>query len=84
MCDPLGKNLLLPSWYVEDFKEESSASSLGMLLCVLDLLGKNILLLHWRLFKYAEVYQGRIFCLIHRDDVLDMLDPLGKNILLSY
>ena len=30
MCDPLGKNLLLPSWFVEDFEEESSASSLGM------------------------------------------------------
>ena len=23
--DPLGKNLLLPSWFMEDFKEESSA-----------------------------------------------------------
>ena len=30
MYDPLGKNLLLPSWYVKDFKEESSASLLGI------------------------------------------------------
>ena len=29
MCDLLGKNLLLPSWFDEDFEEESSASSLG-------------------------------------------------------
>ena len=28
MYDPLGKNLLFPSWFVEDFEEESSASSL--------------------------------------------------------
>ena len=26
MCDPLGKNLLLPSWFIDDFEEESSAS----------------------------------------------------------
>ena len=26
MCDPLGKNFLLPSWFVEDFEEESSTS----------------------------------------------------------
>ena len=30
MCDPLGKNLLLPSWYAEDFEEESFASLWGM------------------------------------------------------
>ena len=30
MCDPLGKNLLLPSWFAEDFKEEYFASSLGI------------------------------------------------------
>ena len=35
MCDPLGKNLLLPSWSVKDFKEESSASSLGIFVFVL-------------------------------------------------
>ena len=29
MRDPLGKNLLLSSWFVEDFEEESSASLLG-------------------------------------------------------
>ena len=43
MCDPLGKNLLLPLWFVEDFEEESSASSLGIFFsCVLDSLGKNL------------------------------------------
>nr|POF11369.1 hypothetical protein CFP56_57289 [Quercus suber] len=31
MCDPLGKNLLLPSWSAEDFEEEFSTSSLGIL-----------------------------------------------------
>ena len=25
MCDPLGKNLLLPSWFAEDFEEEASS-----------------------------------------------------------
>ena len=30
MCDPLGKNLLLPLWFVEDFEEESSTSLLGI------------------------------------------------------
>ena len=30
MCDPLGKNFLLPSWYAEDFEEASSASLLGI------------------------------------------------------
>ena len=30
MCDPPGKNLLLPSLFIEDFKEESYASLLGM------------------------------------------------------
>ena len=28
MCDPRGKNLLLPSWFAEDFEEESFTSSL--------------------------------------------------------
>ena len=35
MCDPLGKNLLLPSWSAKDFEEESSASSLGIFVFVL-------------------------------------------------
>ena len=33
MCDSLGKNLLLPSWFVEDFEEESFASLLGIFWC---------------------------------------------------
>ena len=45
MCDPLGRNLLLPSWFAEGFEEESSASSLGtFFLGLLDSLGKNLLL----------------------------------------
>ena len=51
MCDPLRKNLLLPSWFAEDFKEESSASLLGIcFLGVLGSLGKNILLPYLRYF----------------------------------
>ena len=30
--DPLEKNLLLPLWFMEDFKEESFASLLGIFL----------------------------------------------------
>ena len=30
MCDPVGKNLLLSSRFVEDFEEESSAALLGI------------------------------------------------------
>ena len=30
MCDPLGKNLLLLIWFVEDFEGESFGSSLGI------------------------------------------------------
>ena len=40
--DPLRKNLLLPSWFVEDFKDESSTSLRGVF--VWDSLGKNLLL----------------------------------------
>ena len=32
MRDPLGKNLLLSLWFVEDFEEESSTSLLGIFL----------------------------------------------------
>ena len=61
MYDPLGKNLLFPSWFVEDFEEESSASSLRIfffflvywihwerIFCFLtgDTLGKNLLFPH--------------------------------------
>ena len=46
MCDPLGKNLLLPSWFAEDFKEEYFASSLG------------IFFFFFVLFKCAWVHLG--------------------------
>ena len=41
MCDPLGKNLLLPSWFVEDLEEESSASSLGFFFRCIRLTGEE-------------------------------------------
>ena len=34
MHNPLRKNLLLPLGFVEDFKEESSASLLGIFWCI--------------------------------------------------
>ena len=34
MRDPLGKNLLLPSWFAENFEEESSASLQGIFRCI--------------------------------------------------
>ena len=34
MCDPLEKNLLLPTWFTEDFERESFASSLGVFRCM--------------------------------------------------
>ena len=34
MCDPLGKNLLLPIWFTENFKGETSISSLGIFWCM--------------------------------------------------
>ena len=42
---PLGKNLLLPSWFIEDFKKEPSAFLLGIF--VWDSQGKNLLLPYW-------------------------------------
>ena len=44
----------------------------GDTLGVLDSLRKNLLLPSWGLFKYALVYQGKIFCLLYEDDVLDI------------
>ena len=37
-------------------------------------LGKNLLIPHWGLFKCSWANQGRIFCLLHRDDI-----HYGKN-----
>ena len=88
MCDPLGKNLLLPSWFAEDFEEEASSleiffffflgvlDSLGKIFYFLtgNTLGKNLLIPHWGLFKCSWANQGRIFCLLHRDDI-----HYGKN-----
>ena len=83
MCDPLGKNLLLPSWFAEDFEEEASSLEIfffffwvywthwGKIFYFLtgNTLGKNLLIPHWGLFKCSWANQGRIFCLLHRDDI---------------
>ena len=50
MCDPLGKNLLLPIWFTENFEGESFASLLGNFFGVWDSLGKNFLLPYWGYF----------------------------------
>ena len=60
MCDPLGKNLMLPTWFIEDFERESFASSLGIFRCM-------------RLTRKESsssllgILLGRIFCFLSRD-----------------
>ena len=51
MCDPLGKNLLLPSWFAEDFEEEASSLEIFFFFfgCT-GLTGENLLLPHWEYF----------------------------------
>ena len=90
--DPLGKNLLLPSWVMKDFKEESSASLLGIF--TWDSLGKNLLLLYWGYFgeeSSASLLGIRIGVLqsIREESsassisvMLDMLELLRKSLLL--
>ena len=78
MCDPLEKNLLFLHGMLRILRKNlrlPHEDTLG----VLGSLGKNLLLSHLGLFKYAWVHRGRIFCLLHGDDVLDMLDPLGEE-----
>ena len=60
MCDPLGKNLMLPTWFIEDFERESFASLLGIFRCM-------------RLTRKESsssllgILLGRIFCFLSRD-----------------
>ena len=66
MCDLLGKNLLLPSWFAEDFKEESSASLLGIFLFFfsffcMGLIGEE------SSASSLGLFWGRIFCFLIRD-----------------
>ena len=89
MCDPLGKNLQLPSWFDKDFEEESSASSLGIILGVLDSLGKNLLLPSWFMEDFEEESSASLLGIFlvyrtHRGRILYFLtrDTLGKNLLL--
>ena len=72
MCDPLGKNLLLPSWFAEDFEEESSTSSLGIFFFVLDSLGKNVLLPCLGLLNVLESI-GKEFSAFSMGMMLDMV-----------
>ena len=89
MCDPLRKNLLLPSWFVEDFEEESFASSLeifffffwywthwGRIFYFLigDTLGKNFQLPYWGYF--GEELSTSLLGI-----ALTCLGPSGKNLL---
>ena len=73
MCDPLRKNLLLPSWFAEDFEEESFASSLEIFFFFfgIGLTGEesstSLLVILW----------GRIFSFL-------IGDTLGKNFLHLY
>ena len=67
MCDPLGKNLLLPIWFTEDFEEEFSAPSLGIFyflfyffLCI----GLNR---EESSTSLLETFWGRIFCFLTED-----------------
>ena len=76
MCDPLGRYLLLPLWFAEDFEEESFASSLEIFFfLVLDSLGKNLLLLHLGYFG-EESFASSMGMM------LDMLELLRKSLLL--
>nr|POE65832.1 hypothetical protein CFP56_13918 [Quercus suber] len=95
MCDPLGKNLLLPSRFIEDFEEESFASLLGIFWCI-GLIGEEFFA------SLLEILWGRIFCFLTGDCfnvlrfigeessassmgmVFDMLELLKKNLLLPH
>ena len=68
MCDPLGKNLLLPSWFAEDFEEESSAFLLGI-----------IFLVYWT--HWGRIF---CFLIGDTLGILDLGDTLGKNLLLPH
>ena len=97
MCDPLGKNLLLPSWFAEDFKEESFASLLGIFFFFF--LGMG-LTEEESFASLLGILWGTIFCFLIKDCfnvlgsireefstssmgmMLDMLKFLGKSLLL--
>ena len=72
MCDPLGRYLLLPLWFTEDFEEESSTSSLGIFFFVLDSLGKNVLLPYLGLLNVLESI-GKEFSAFSMGMMLDMV-----------
>ena len=71
MCDPLGKNLLLPSWFVEDFEEESSASFFFFFSCIgltREESSTSLLGILW----------GRIFCFL-TEDCFNVLGSIGEE-----
>ena len=96
MCDPLGKNLLLPSWFTEDFEEEYFAYLLGnffFFFLGMELTGEE------SSTSLLGILWGRIFCFLTGDCfnvlgsikkessacfmgmMLDMLEFLGKSLL---
>ena len=61
MCDPLGKNLLLPIWFTNDFEGEST-SSLGIFFFgCMGLIGEE------SSASLLGMFWGRIFCLLTED-----------------
>ena len=64
---------MLPSWFAEDFEEESSTSSLGIFFFfVLDSLGKNVLLPYLGLLNVLESI-GKEFSAFSMGMMLDMV-----------
>ena len=66
LCDPLGKNLLFPSRFIEDFEEESFASLLGIFWCI-------GLTREESFASLLEILWGRIFCFL----TVDCFNVLG-------
>ena len=60
MRDPLGKNLLPPTWFTEDFEGESFASSLGIFQ-FMRLTGEE------SSTSLVGILWGRIFCFLSGD-----------------
>ena len=93
MCDPLGRNLQLPSWFAVDFLVYWI--HWGRIFCFL---AGNIL----SVLDLPRILWGRIFFFLTRDFlnmlgsigeessassmgmILNMLNPLGKSLLLPY
>ena len=71
LCDPSGKNLLLPSRFTEDFEEESFASLLGIFWCI-------GLTREESFSSLLRILWGRIFCFCTRD-CFNVLGSIGEE-----